>query len=80
MNASPRDLARRPRLLRSAVVVWSAFVGAVLLTALLALTPDAWLLPPVHMRDQALMFLVLWLASTVPAGFATLLLAPRKEG
>lgn len=80
MNAGPRDLAERPRLLRGAVVVWSAFVGAVLLTALLALAPDAWLLPPVHMRDQAVMFLVLWLASTVPAGFAALLLAPRKEG
>jgi hypothetical protein len=80
VNADHRDLAGRPHLLRGAVVVWSAFVGAVLLTALLALAPDAWLLPPVHMRDQALMFLVLWLASTVPAGFAALLLAPRKEG
>ena len=80
MSSGERDLAARPRLLRSAVVIWSAFVGAVLLTALLALAPDAWLLPPVHMHDQALMFVVLWLASLVPAGFAALLLAPRREG
>ena len=80
MTAGERDLATRPRLLRGVVVIWSAFVGAVLLTALLALAPDAWLLPPVHMRDQALMFVVLLLASLVPAGFAALLLAPRQEG
>ena len=80
MSSGERDLAARPRLLRSVVVVWSAFVGAVLLTALLALAPDAWLLPPVHMGDQARMFGALWLASMVPAAFAALLLAPRREG
>lgn len=80
MTHRQRDLASRPRMLRGVVILWSAFVGAVLLTVLLALAPDAWLLPPVHMRDQALMFVVLWLASLVPAGFAALLLAPRQEG
>ncbi len=80
MSSRERDLASRPRLLHGVIVIWSAFVGAVLLTALLALAPDDWLLPPVHMRDQALLFVVLWLASTVPAGFVALLLSPRKEG
>lgn len=79
MSGRARDLSRRPQLLRGVVVAWSAFVGAALLSVLLILAPDSWLLPPVAMRDQALMFAMLWLASTVPAGLVALLLVPRSR-
>ncbi len=75
-QASLRALGRRPRLRRLAIVLWSGFLGGVvLLLAWLALAPDE-LLGPQTLGQLTLMFLVGWAISLVPALAAALLIAP----
>ncbi|MBI3171319.1 MAG: hypothetical protein HYZ32_01840 [Hydrocarboniphaga effusa] len=78
-QASLRALGRRPRLRRLAIILWSGFLGGVvLLLAWLALAPDE-LLGPQTLGQLTLMFLVGWAISLVPALAAALLIAPTDD-
>ncbi len=76
----PRMLGVNPGLRKFSVVLWASFLGAAVTTGVLALMPEHWLLPPVSLRDQAQVFGLIWLLSSIPALVAGVLYCdhPRK--
>jgi hypothetical protein len=68
---------RRVRL--AAAALWSAFLGAALSIIALFLMPEDWTLPPPTPGGAAWTFFALWLLALVPAAFAVVLAAPRRE-
>lgn len=75
-QAARRALGGRPALRMLAVVVWSGFLGGVvLLLAWLAMTPPDMLAAP-PLEQLTFVFLAGWLLSLVPAAAAALLARP----
>jgi hypothetical protein len=75
-GARRRALGARPALRRVAGVLWSGFLGAVVIIDLLALAPDGWDLPPLDDSRVAVSFGLAWLLCLIPAIAASLLAAP----
>jgi hypothetical protein len=76
----PRALGSNPSLRKFSVVLWASFIGATVITVVVALMPEHWLLPPVSLQDQAQVFGLMWILSVIPALIAGVLYCdhPRK--
>ena len=75
-HAAARSLARRPRLRFFAVVLWSSFLGAVMILAAWLLSPHDLAFEPITFARLAGVFVAAWLLSLIPAISAALLIGP----
>lgn len=77
--ASHRGLGDRPLLRRISALLWSGFLGACCLLAVVVLMPEEWLQPPFGLDRIAAVFFGGWVLSLIPAGAAWLLAPPRAD-